>query len=201
RRRGTQAEDRFVERSNELRAVSVHQGLDEGAPDDIGLGIAREPVLELCASTWRIAKKDRAADRCGPEAVAASEQRGQRLSELLRLERAVLEERELPAVERFTELRVVVREREARQEVGREARAEGIQACRLPGGLSCGDREHRTDSVRSPVEALEQDRAGGNRRRGGEPNRRDRVGELARRIGWFGRPGFQSPPELEVAEP
>ena len=54
----------------------MHQGLDEGAPNDIGFGIACEPVLELCACTRRIAEQDRATDGGGPEAVAAAEQRG-----------------------------------------------------------------------------------------------------------------------------
>ena len=148
-------------------------------------------------SPSRIAPRTAAAQK----AVAAAEQRGKRLSELLRLERAVLEERQLPAVERFAELRVFVREREARQEICGEAGAEGVEPRRLAGGLRRGDRKHGADSVGAPVEALEEHRACGDRRRRGEPDRGDRVGELAGRVGRLGRARFQCALELEDAKP
>src|SRR5439155_17499112 len=174
-------ENRFIERCDELRTITVHQSLDERAPNDIGFRIACEPVLQLCTGTRRIAEKDRAADRGGPKSGIAAEQRSERLAQLLRLERPVLEERQLPAVERFAELRVVVGEREPGQKIGREAGAEGIEPRRFAGGLRRGNRQDGTDSVGSPVEALEQDRARCNRRRGGETDRGDRVGELTGR--------------------
>jgi len=120
---------------------------------------------------------------------------------LLGLERAVLEERELPAVERFAEFRIFVRERESRQQVGGEAGAERVEACRLAGGLGCRDRQHGANSVGTPVEALEQNRACGDRRRGGKADGGDRIGELAGRVGRLGRARFQRTFELEDAKP
>ena len=106
---------------------------------------------------------------------------------MFRLERAVLEERQLPAIERFAELGVVVREREAREQIGGEAGAEGVEPRRLAGGLRRRDREHGPDSVRTPVESLEQHRACRDRRSGRETDRGDRVGELAGRVRRVGR--------------
>src|SRR5207237_9802705 len=56
------------------------------------------------------------------------------------------------------------------------------------------------NSVRSPGEALEEHRPRGDWRGGRESDRGDRICELALRIGRLGRPGFQSPLELEDAE-
>ena len=119
---------------------------------------------------------------------------------MLRLERAVLEERQLPAVERLTELRVLVCKREAREEIGGEGGAERVEPRRLTGGLRCGDRHHGTNPVRAPVQSLEEHRARRDGRRGGKADRADRVGELSGRVGRLGRARFEGTLELEDAQ-
>ena len=108
----------------------------------------------------------------------------ERLAQLLGAERLVLEERELPAVERLAELAVVVGERRAAR-AGRRARPPRNASSRVgsPRRLGRGDRQHGTDAERPPVEPLEEDRAGGDRAGGREPERGDGVGELAGRVG------------------
>ena len=87
----------------------MQQRLDEGAAHDVRIGVAAQAVLQLRAGARSLAEQDRPAHGGGPQAVVAAEERGERLAELLRLERPVLEERELPAVERLAELGIVVR--------------------------------------------------------------------------------------------
>ena len=60
--------------------------------------------------------------------------------------------------------------------------AERIEPRRLARRRGRRDRQHGPDPVRAPVEPLEQDRPGRDRRRSGEPDRRDRVRELAGRV-------------------
>ena len=76
-------------------------------------------------------------------------------------ERVVLEERQLPAVERLRQRRVGVGEAEAREQLRRERAAERVEARRLARRLRRRDRQHGTDAVRPPVERLEQHGARG----------------------------------------
>ncbi len=108
----------------------------------------------------------------------STEERRDGAAKLLGAERLVLEERELPPVERLGEVLVRIGEREPAEQLGRDATTELVQPGRLTGRLRSRDREHGPDPVRSPVEGLEQDRAGGERRCGGQSNRADRVGQL-----------------------
>ena len=62
------------------------------------------------------------------------------------------------------------------------------------------DRQHGPDPVRAPVEPLEENRACGDRARGGEPQRGHRVGQLARRVRGLAAPRRQGPLELEHAD-
>ena len=61
--------------------------------------------------------------------------------------------------------------------------AERVEPRRLAGRLRRGDRQHRLDPERTPVERLEEHRPGGERRGRREPQRADRVGDLRRRVG------------------
>src|SRR5206468_7385353 len=103
-----QTENRFVERGDELRAVAVQQRLNKSAPHHVRIGIAGQTVKELRATARRLTEQDGAADSRRPEPFVPGEQGGQRLPQLLRLERAVLKERELPPVDRLTELWIVI---------------------------------------------------------------------------------------------
>ena len=94
----------------------------------------------------------------------------------------MLEERELPAVERLGEGRVAVREPEPHEQLGGERRAELVEPGRLAGRLRRGDREDGPDAVGPSVERLEEHGACGERRRGREPDRADRVGDLGGRV-------------------
>jgi hypothetical protein len=121
--------------------------------------------------------------------------------QLLAAERLRLEERQLPAVEGVAQLRVLVCGGKTDAQVARHRGAEGIEARRLAGRGCRGDRQHRTDPVRSPVEPLEEDGAGGDWSSSGEANRRHCVGQLTRRVGRVGRTARQRALELEHADP
>ena len=105
------------------------------------------------------------------------------MAELLAAERVVLEERELPAVERVAELRVLVGERKQRPQLLRDGGAEGVQPRGLPGRRGRGDLQDGTDTVRTPVEPFEEHRPGSDRRGGREAKRGHSVRELAGRVG------------------
>ena len=130
-----------------------------------------------------LAEQHRRPHRGRPQPVGPAEQRGQRLAQLLRAERLVREQRQLPAVERLRELRILLGPPEPREQVRGEPRAEGVEPRRLARWLGRGDRQHRADRQRPPVEPLEQHRARRDRRCGRQAQRADRVGELARRVG------------------
>ena len=93
-----------------------------------------------------------------------AEQRAERGPELLGAEGVVLEERELPPVERLRERGVAVGVAERREHVDGDRRAEAVESRRLAGRLRGRDREHGADPVRAPVERLEEDRACSERR-------------------------------------
>ncbi len=87
-----------------------------------------------------LAEEQRRAQRRRPQPVGAAEQRGQRLAQLLGAERLVLEEGQLPAVERLAELGVGVRRRRA----ARRGRPRGA-----PGTRRAGSARRRAGSPRS----------------------------------------------------
>src|SRR5207244_4215596 len=122
-----EAENRLVEHADECRTVAAHERLDERAANEIGVRIAGQARLSVSAFASVFAEQDRAAYDGRPQPVRASEQRDERLPQLLCAERAVLEQRELPAVERLAEIGIVVRRREPRTKVGRECAAEGVE--------------------------------------------------------------------------
>src|SRR5207245_3502325 len=86
----------------------------------------------------------------GPGPVAVTERGLERVAELLGAERVVLEERELPAVERVAEPCVVVGEREQRAQLDGDGGAEGVEPRRFAGWRGRGDRQDRADPVRAP---------------------------------------------------
>src|SRR5205807_5944241 len=78
-----------------------------------------------------LAEQDRAADDRSPQSVHPAEQRDERLAQLLGRERAVLEERELPPVERLAEIGILVGGSEPRQQVGGDRTPERVEPRRL----------------------------------------------------------------------
>ena len=110
------------------------------------------------------------------------------------------EQRQLPAVERLAETLVVVESGAARGG-RRQPAAELVQARRLARRLGGGDRQHRADAVRTPVEALEEHRARRDRSRRREPERGDRVRDLTGRVGRLDRAGREHAGELDDARP
>src|SRR5439155_6353703 len=118
----------------------------------------------------------------GPRAAVAAEQAGQGLPYLCGAERLLGEEGELPAIERLAELAIGIGQGELRAQVGREAGTDLVEARALPTRLGRGDRKQRRDPQRPEVEALEDDRAGGDRTRGGESKRGHRIGQLRSRV-------------------
>src|SRR5918994_3729312 len=167
-----QPEHRVVEHAHEPRTVAVHERLDERAADAVG-----PRLLEA------VAEQHRRAHRRGPHAVHPAEQGRQRFAQLLLAGRARLEERELPAVERLAEVWVLVRERQALEQLGREPAAERVETRRLAPRLCSGDRQHGLDPERPPVDALEQHRAGGDGAGRREPDRSHGIADLTRRVG------------------
>src|SRR5215211_4284398 len=196
-----EAEDRLVETRDEGDAVIVHQHLDERPPDGVRTGsFGAEVRQELSWLARGLAQQYGGTHGSGPHPVRPAEQSDERAAQLVVPERRVLEARELPAVERVRELRVCVREREAGPQLRGELRAEGIEPRRLAGRLRRGDRQHRPNPKRPPVEPLEEHGTGRDRPGCGETQRRHRVGKLPRRVGRLGPPAREVALELEDAE-
>src|SRR5205085_6935944 len=120
-----------------------------------------------------------------PDAAVAAEQARERLANLGAAEGFLGEERQLPAVERFTELAVGVGERQLVAQVAREPRPDLVEPRDVTARLGGSDRQERRDAQRPEVEPLEDDRARGDRACGREPERADRVGELGGCVGWI----------------
>ena len=135
-----------------------------------------------------------------PELPRLTEQRGQGATQLLRPKGLVLEERELPAVERLRQRNVGVRERKPRDELTRQLGAERVEPRRLARRLRRSDRQRGPDAERTPVEPLEQHRPCGDGRSRREPQGRNGVRELGRRVRWLGA-GLERSLELEHAIP
>ena len=114
---GPEPEKRLVEGS-ERRPVAVLEHRDEGGADEIGgrrSGVAGRKEPEPVEDSRALARclTENAAARSEPaNNLPAAQQRGQRPAQLLRGEGIRLEERELPPVERLSEIAVVVRRRE-----------------------------------------------------------------------------------------
>ena len=119
----------------------------------------------------------------GTQGPRFAEQRSERGAQLLGAERLVLEEGQLPAVERLGKRAVGVGQAEAEQQLAGERAAEGVEPRRLTRRLGRGDRQNWADAERSAVERLEQHRPGRERRRRREPDGADRIGDLRRRVG------------------
>src|SRR5947209_20451771 len=96
---------------------------DEESPHEVGARIARR-VDELRTLLGGLAEERGCAHPGSPGALAVPERRVERMAELLAAERIVLEERQLPAVERIAELRILVCEREHRPQLLRDRRRE-----------------------------------------------------------------------------
>ena len=106
-----QAEQRAVELAHERRTVAVHQHRDEQPSHELGRRRV-EALDEVGALLRRLAEQRSRAHARGVQPLAVAERRVESLLQLLAAERVVLEERELPAVERVSERDVVVGERE-----------------------------------------------------------------------------------------
>ena len=86
----------------------------------------RDPRGAAARASGVVLEQDRGAQRPG-----LAQERGEGRPQLLGAERVVLEERQLPAVERLGEVRVAVGEPEAREQLGRDACAELVQPLRV----------------------------------------------------------------------
>ena len=108
-----------------------------------------------------------------------------------------MEQRELPALERFEQLRVSGSCGEPALKLNGELGAEGIEARRLPRGHLRGKGRHRAHAVRPPVQALEEHRArrDGTRRR--ESQDADGEADLGRGVGHLARTPVEVALELE----
>src|SRR5262245_60999846 len=115
------AEQLRVELAQQRAPVAVLEHRDERAANDIGRGLAELLGVGLV-------QKHGGAHRGSPCAVAVAERRIERVPKLLTAERVVLEERQLPPVERVAEPRVAVGERELRDEPRRDLCSERIEA-------------------------------------------------------------------------
>src|SRR5262245_27469919 len=153
------AEQSLVELADEPGAIAVQQERDEQAAQQLA---RRLPQLlrEICALLRRRTEQRGAAHGRRPRPVAFAERRLQRVAKLLAAERLGLEERELPAVEGVPEVRVFVGCAEPDANVARHRGAERIEPRGLAGRRRGRDRKHRADSIRAPVEPLEENRPG-----------------------------------------
>src|SRR5437588_134829 len=114
RRTRTKPEDRLVERRDQTAAVSVQEDPDERASEHVCGRVAppAQLVQQVGALAAVLAEQDRGAKGRRPKSVLPAERGAERRAQLLASERLRLEDRELPAVERLAQPRVVVRERE-----------------------------------------------------------------------------------------
>src|SRR5439155_7752261 len=172
------AEQRLVEVADERTPVVVQENRDEQATQQLA-GRLAQLRGEVGALRRGPAEQGGTTHRGGPGSVALPERCLERVAELLAAEGLRLEERQLPAVESVAEVRVVVGGAEADPHVACHRGAEGVETRRLARRSGRRDRQHRADPVRPPVEPFEQHRPRSDRSRGGEPDRGDRVRELA----------------------
>ena len=145
-----QAEERVVEAGEQPVAILVQDRLDERAPDHLarpGVAVsprasARRPLDERLAS-WPVSPTSTAARIAAAQSPSdAAEQRGERLAQPLRAERLVLEQRQLPALERLAELGVVLG-------LGELGRADRRRASRATGRAGSARRPARSRRSRS----------------------------------------------------
>src|SRR5262249_33535773 len=118
----------------------------------------------------------------GAQSPGLAEKRAGGRPQPLRAKRLVLEQGELPAVERLGERRVAVRLAERGEGVDGGRGPAAVEARRLAGRGRRSDREHRSDSEGTAVEELEEDRARGERGGGRQAHGAHRVGDLAGRV-------------------
>ncbi len=129
------AEEHLVEVADERAAVFVQEHGDEQAADQLAASASRSFSASSARSCRGLAEQGGAAHRRRPGAVAVPERGVERVAQLLAAERLGLEERQLPAVERLAELRVVVGDAEPRRaaSLATEAR-NGSSRVGSPGG-------------------------------------------------------------------
>src|SRR5438093_449492 len=121
-------------------------------------------------------------------------------AQLLTPERFLLEEGQLPAIERLRKRLVFVGESETDQELPCESAAERVEARRLSRRLRRCDRKNGADAERPAVERLEEHRARSERGGRRQAERRHGVRELrscVRRLAG----GLEVGAQLEDAEP
>ena len=164
-----------IERLDERAADRVARR----APDVLG----PQRLEQLGALLRLLAEQHGGPHRRRPGAVAAAEQRGERVVQLAGPERLVGEERQLPAVERLGELAVVVGERAAARGARRRARPRSASS-RIASPCGCVAAIGSSGAIRSGRKSSRSKTTGpgGDRAGGREPQRADRVGELARGV-------------------
>src|SRR5581483_14543 len=200
-----QAEQRVVERLDELRAIPVQERLDERAANGVA-SVAAEALRAQCLRklaplTALVGEEHRRPHRRRPGSAVAAEQAGDLLAYLRRAEGLLGEERELPAVERLAELTIVVGHGELLAQVGGELRAQLVEARRLAARLARGDGKQWGDAERPEVEPLEDNGAGGDRPGGREPERRHGVCQLGGGVRWLGLVRLELALQLEHEQP
>src|SRR4051812_8317810 len=102
-------EQGFVQAGDQRGAVAAEEQLDEHAADHVAGAVdLAQPFDQRCALAPVAAEEGGCSDGCRPEPVLAAERVAEGGAQLLGAERLVLEERELPAVERFRELLILL---------------------------------------------------------------------------------------------
>ena len=186
RRPRREPDERLVERPKQPGAVAVHDDLDERATDEVRR--RRSSVFSRSSSRPRSSgvspEQHRRAQRRRPRCRrrARGERRATRAaarrwngsawnSESSQRSSASPSSWSSSAASSLPRTSAASRPRNSSSRVG------------SPSGCVGGDRQHRADAVRPPVEPLEEHRPRGDRPGRREPERGHRVGELARRVG------------------
>ena len=134
-RRSRTPSSALVELAQKRRPIAVSQRLDERTPGRVATGSGSRPRPRE-PGELRVERRPRVRLRLEEDGSTQrprlAEQRGECRPQLLGAERLVLEERELPAVERLRERVVGVREPEPDEQLARERAAKRVE----PGGLA-----------------------------------------------------------------
>ena len=174
------AEQRLVERGDELDAVAVEERLDErvadarrrASPPVVPFDERPEPRVLLGPLAAALAEQHGGAQRGGPEPVAGAEQRRRATSRSCSERNGSAWKSESSQRSSASpSSRVLVGGGDPLAQRGARAAAEHVEAGRLAGRLRRGDRQRRLDADRVAVDALEEDGAGGDRAADGEAER------------------------------
>ena len=153
-----------------MLAVAVHGRLDERAAEKLGVGRALAQAVEQAGALLAgVTEQDGGAKGGCERSVLAGEQRRERLPARVVTLGSVLEERELPPVDRLAELGVVLGERKPLAQIAGKARTELVQARRLACRMHRRVGLCRPGSARPVIEAVEDERPGSHRRARCEP--------------------------------